>query len=68
MRPGLMVGKSTLGTLPFVIVGANIAGASGVLIGQAIGGALFAIAGVIVAARLTAKIAGQESPDYQCNF
>ncbi len=53
------VGKSTLGTLPFVIVGGHLAGASGVLIGQAVGGALFAIIGLVVARRLTFKIAKQ---------
>ena len=31
-------GRNTLGVLPFAIVGSNMAGAPGVLIGQAIGG------------------------------
>ncbi|WP_101757024.1 MATE family efflux transporter [Oceanicoccus sp. KOV_DT_Chl] len=43
------VGKSTVGTLPFVIVGGQLAQANGVLIGQAVGGMLFATAGVWMA-------------------
>lgn len=35
-------GRHTVGTWPFVILGAQIAGASGVLIGQALGGVIFA--------------------------
>ena len=44
--------KNTLGTAPFVIAGASIAGAPGVLIGQAVGGVLFAVLGVFLALRL----------------
>ncbi len=47
------VGKSTIGTLPFVIAGGQIGGAAGVLMGQAVGGFLFAMAGVVVAIRHT---------------
>lgn len=36
-------GRNTLGVLPFAIVGSNMAGAPGVLIGQAIGGVMFGI-------------------------
>ena len=32
---------ATLGTIPFVIIGGNMAGADGVLIGQAVGAVLF---------------------------
>lgn len=46
-------GRHTVGTLPFVIAGSALAGASGVLIGQAVGGVLFAGAGVVLAWRLT---------------
>lgn len=35
-------GRHTLGTWPFAVMGANIAGASGVLLGQALGGVIFA--------------------------
>jgi len=46
-------GRHTLGTFPFVFVGAYFAGASGVLIGQAIGGVLFAAIAIFIAWRLT---------------
>ena len=36
-------GRNTVGTWPFAIVGAHMAGASGVLVGQAFGGVVFAI-------------------------
>ncbi|MGB1033614.1 MAG: MATE family efflux transporter, partial [Primorskyibacter sp.] len=50
-------GKNTLGTWPFVIAGAALGGAQGVLIGQALGGVVFAIIAVVLAFRL---IAGPE--------
>ena len=51
MPHGLMWGKSTLGTLPFVYLGGQIAGATGVLVGQAVGGMIFALAAMTVAFR-----------------
>ncbi|MEL6550060.1 MAG: MATE family efflux transporter [Pseudomonadota bacterium] len=39
-------GRHTLGTIPFVILGAAWLGAEGVLIGQAVGGAIFAAVAV----------------------
>ena len=45
------VGRSTLGTLPFVIIGGQLAQAGGVMIGQAIGGIIFSVAAVWVAFR-----------------
>ncbi|NRA88782.1 MAG: MATE family efflux transporter [Rhizobiales bacterium] len=36
-------GRNTFGTLPFILVGASYWGASGILLGQALGGAIFAI-------------------------
>lgn len=53
---GVNWGRHTLGTLPFVWAGAAIGGASGVLIGQAVGGVIFAVAGVVIAWRLTASL------------
>lgn len=41
----LNMGKATLGTIPFVLIGGHIAGASGVLIGQAVGSVVFGIIG-----------------------
>lgn len=45
-------GRHTLGTIPFVLVGAAWFGAPGVLIGQYIGGGVFAIVAVILARRV----------------
>ncbi len=52
----LNVGKSTLGTIPFVYFGALWYGPSGVLYGQALGTMIFGILAVIIAYRLIAKI------------
>ena len=41
----LNMGKATLGTIPFVLIGGHFAGASGVLIGQAVGSVVFGIIG-----------------------
>ncbi|MGR3484803.1 MAG: MATE family efflux transporter [Paracoccaceae bacterium] len=48
-------GRHTLGTAPFVIVGAAWAGAAGVLIGQALGGVAFALIAWIIATRAMAE-------------
>ena len=45
-------GKNTIGTIPFVLVGAGWFGAPGVIIGQAIGGVFFAILAIWLAFRL----------------
>ncbi|WP_163936036.1 MATE family efflux transporter [Paraferrimonas sp. SM1919] len=50
------VGKATVGTVPFVIVGAQLWGAYGVLIGQAVGTFVFALFAVITAKRLVFKL------------
>ncbi|EFO33037.1 putative mate efflux family protein [Roseibium sp. TrichSKD4] len=44
--------RHTIGTWPFALLGAAFFGASGVLIGQAVGGVLFAIAGIFATRRL----------------
>ncbi len=48
-------GRHTLGTIPFVLVGAAWFGAPGVLIGQYLGGAVFAIIAVVLALRVIGK-------------
>ena len=48
-------GRHTLGTIPFVIYGASLYGASGVLIGQAAGGVIFGIVAWVLAERIIAK-------------
>ncbi|SUZ33296.1 Multidrug export protein MepA [Roseibaca ekhonensis] len=45
-------GRHTLGTVPFVLVGGALLGAAGVLIGQALGGVIFAAVGVAMVRRL----------------
>lgn len=58
-RPGyataLNWGRATLGTIPFVYVGARF-GPAGVLIGQSAGSVLFGLAAVILAFRVTAHL------------
>ncbi len=51
------VGKATIGTLPFVYLGAELGGVYGVLIGQALGSVLFGVLAVITAYRLVARVA-----------
>ncbi|RYV03171.1 MATE family efflux transporter [Shewanella sp. OPT22] len=55
------IGKATLGTIPFVYIGAQYYGVYGVLIGQAVGGVIFGTAGVWVAYRLIHKVEMKES-------
>jgi len=45
-------GRHTLGTIPFVLLGAAWFGAAGVLIGQAIGGMVFAAITIVLARRV----------------
>ena len=55
-------GRHTLGTIPFVMLGAALWGAPGVLIGQAAGGVVFAIAAVLLA-RHVISAAERQEPD-----
>ena len=52
-------GRHTLGTIPPVMLGAAIWGAPGVLVGQALGGVLFALLALVVARRVLAETAGK---------
>ena len=45
-------GRHTLGTWPLVVAGASLGGAAGVLIGQALGGVIFAVAVLWLSPRL----------------
>lgn len=45
-------GKNTIGTLPFVILGATLFGAHGILIGQAVGSGIFGVLAAILALRV----------------
>lgn len=48
-------GRNTLGTWPFALWGMHMWGAAGVLIGQALGGIVFGLLGLILALRVIAK-------------
>lgn len=48
-------GRNTLGTIPFVLVGAAWFGAPGVLVGQFLGGAVFAVLALMLARKVMAQ-------------
>lgn len=56
-------GRSTLGTIPFVWLGAEYHGAKGVIGGWGLGAVLFGIVAVIVAFRVVARIGAMPPPD-----
>lgn len=56
-------GRHTLGTYPLVMLGSTIAGASGVLIGQAAGGVIFSLVSAFTAWRLTGHLSAQVDVD-----
>lgn len=56
-------GRHTLGTYPFVIAGGVLWGASGVLLGQAVGGALFAVAALMLASKTINRLSRPEPVD-----
>ena len=56
-------GRHTLGTYPFVIAGGLYWGASGVLMGQAIGGAMFAAVGILMAVKTINRLSRPEPVD-----
>ena len=51
LASALNVGKATIGTVPFVILGSQYWGAGGVLIGQATGSILFGVLAYWVAGK-----------------
>lgn len=55
-------GRHTLGTIPFVAVGAAWFGAPGVLIGQYLGGAVFALVAYLLARRVIARQDSKAEP------
>lgn len=60
-------GRHTLGTIPFVIFFASWMGAAGVLVGQAVGGAVFALITLLLTRRVLAGVAGpvlEKQPEF----
>ena len=57
-RPNLSTwfnwGRATLGTIPFALAGARMAGPEGILIGTAIGSVIFGIASAMTAYKIAA--------------
>ena len=58
-------GRQTLGTLPFIMIGSAWMGAAGILIGQALGGVVFALVALVLARKvLNAPIANHEAQPF----
>ena len=57
-------GRHTLGTIPFVVVGAAWFGAPGILIGQAVGGVLFGLVAVWLVYRRVSDAEGTTHDDH----
>ena len=55
--------RHTLGTWPFVIAGAAMLGSAGVLLGQAVGGIIFAAIGIVAAWKLTGRLRSEAEVD-----
>jgi putative MATE family efflux protein len=53
-------GRATLGTIPFVAIGAKYFGAEGALAGQAVGGIIFGVVAVLVCYRVVRRMAKAE--------
>ncbi|MEP3280581.1 MAG: MATE family efflux transporter [Stappiaceae bacterium] len=49
-------GRATLGTIPFVSIGAYLAGAQGVLAGQALGACIFGVAAIVICYKVTGRL------------
>lgn len=56
-------GRNTLGTWPFVLAGSALAGAQGVLIGQALGGVVFAAIAYVMAQRVMTSLDAPKQVD-----
>ena len=57
-------GRHTLGTIPFVMAGAALLGAQGVLIGQAVGGVVFGLLSLWLAWRVSNRPLAVERPTF----
>lgn len=54
-------GRATLGTVPFVLMGAQWAGAPGVVAGQGLGWILFGVGAVVVCYRVVGRLGGTKA-------
>ena len=54
--------KNTLGTIPFVYIGAQVAGAAGVLAGQALGSVVTGIVALWLSFHMVGKVSGDDGP------
>ncbi len=69
MASALNLGKATLGTIPFVVVGSYLSQAAGVLIGQAVGSIVFGVMGYYLATKKIDKMAiSQRSTSLTANI
>ena len=57
-------GRATLGTVPFVTLGARLGGAKGIMLGQALGSALFAMLAVYLCYRHIDRIRNVSEPEF----
>ena len=55
-------GRATLGTIPFVIIGAHYAGVPGAMVGLIAGAAIFGLGAVAAAYALVARLASRPNP------
>ena len=55
-------GRHTLGTFPFILIGASLWGATGVLLGQAFGGLIFSIIALWLAIKVMKQGGGTQKP------
>ena len=55
-------GRATLGTMPFALLGADLGGPKGALVGSALGSCLFGIAAILTAFRTVGKLERSPAP------
>ncbi len=57
-------GRATLGTIPFVMLGARLGGAKGIMLGQALGSALFGALAVYLCYRHIGRLKSAPEPEF----
>ena len=56
-------GRAIIGTIPFVWLGGQLAGAEGVIAGWSVGGVIFGVAAAITAFRVTGRLTVDEAAE-----